>query len=161
MPYVIIKADYSNPKHINDLASQLIAYSADPMGGGEALSEDQARSNMAAMGERSFAVSFLAYEDDIAIGLCNCFEAFSTFAGAPILNIHDIAVDADHRGKGVAKALMQAAEAHANTIGAAKLTLEVLEGNTPARIAYEKYGFKAYTLDAAHGAAQFWQKSLK
>jgi len=41
-----------------------------------------------------------------------------------------------------------------------KVTLEVLEGNTVARKAYEKYGFRDYALGDEHGAARLMQKNL-
>ena len=44
--------------------------------------------------------------------------------------------------------------------GACKLTLEVLDGNAPARALYRRLGFAAYQLDPAMGHAQFLQKWL-
>ena len=41
-----------------------------------------------------------------------------------------------------------------------KLTLEVLDGNAPAKAAYEKFGFASYELDPAVGGALCWQKKL-
>jgi len=40
------------------------------------------------------------------------------------------------------------------------VTLEVLEGNLPARTAYERFGFGGQTLDDTTGHALFWQKPL-
>ncbi|VUD48189.1 Mycothiol acetyltransferase [Thalassocella blandensis] len=156
----IVKVDYNNHQHMQDLAQQLQHYSADPMGGGDAMPLETARKNIAAMSERSFAISFLAYDDDQAVGFCNCFESFSTFAGQAIINIHDLAVMAGQRGKGVGSKLLSAVETHAQSIQAAKLTLEVLEGNDRARRTYQSFGFKPYTLDDTSGCAQFWQKYL-
>lgn len=161
MTVTFIKADYQNAQHLNDLAQQLHEYSADPMGGGEALPLEQALKNIEAMSEKSFAVSFLAYDENHhAVGFCNCFESFSSFAGKSIINIHDLAISPNNRGKGVGTGLLQAVEQYATSIDAAKLTLEVLEGNTRARNAYQRFGFKPYTLDETSGCAQFWQKYL-
>ena len=44
--------------------------------------------------------------------------------------------------------------------GCCKLTLEVLDGNAPAKAAYEKFGFASYELDPAVGGALCWQKKL-
>jgi ribosomal protein S18 acetylase RimI-like enzyme len=41
-----------------------------------------------------------------------------------------------------------------------KITLEVLEGNTPAKNSYSKFGFKDYELDPTFGKAMFWEKKL-
>ncbi|MFC6978476.1 GNAT family N-acetyltransferase [Microbulbifer taiwanensis] len=44
--------------------------------------------------------------------------------------------------------------------GCCKLTLEVLEKNLPAQIAYRKCGFRPYALDEEYGQAEFWQRYL-
>ena len=53
-----------------------------------------------------------------------------------------------------------AIEQHAREIGCCKVTLEVLEGNHPAKKAYSQAGFAAYELDPEAGQALFWQKKL-
>jgi ribosomal protein S18 acetylase RimI-like enzyme len=70
------------------------------------------------------------------------FIGFSTFHARPLLNIHDLAVVPGRRGKGVGRALLTAAEAHAGELGCCKLTLEVQDDNTPARQLYERFGFR-------------------
>jgi GNAT superfamily N-acetyltransferase len=92
------------------------------------------------------------------IGLLNAFEGISTFKAKPLLNIHDIAVTAQCRGRGVGRALMAAAEAYAKERGCCKLTLEVLEGNTRAIGLYRSVGFDPYELDPAMGRALFFEK---
>lgn len=94
------------------------------------------------------------------VGLINCVEGFSTFAGKPLLNIHDIVVHADHRRRGFAGQLLAHAEAVARARGCCKLTLEVLTGNRGAYDAYVGFGFRAYELDPAMGAATFMEKKL-
>lgn len=105
------------------------------------------------------AFSLLARIDDEAVGLANCFMGYSTFAAAPLVNIHDLAVLPGHRGAGIGKALMAAIEAEALKRGACKVTLEVLSGN-PARHLYAACGYGDYQLDPATGHALFWQKRL-
>lgn len=97
---------------------------------------------------------------DKAVGLITSFEGFSSFAAKPLLNLHDIAVLPEHRGQGIALALLSCAENYARSIGCCKLTLEVLQGNIPARRAYEKFGFEGYKLLDEQGYAMFWQKKL-
>ncbi|WP_371820198.1 GNAT family N-acetyltransferase [Verticiella alkaliphila] len=156
----VIPADLSQSAHAQALVDLLDAYARDPMGGGEPLSADTRARLPAALNGRPGAHVLIAYRDDVPVGLLNAFEGFSTFACQPILNIHDLAVLAEHRGHGVSRALMQAAEVLAREIGACKLTLEVLSGNTIAQAAYARFGFAQYTLDPAQGTAQFWQKLL-
>lgn len=156
----VIPADLSQPAHARALVDLLDAYAQDPMGGGEPLSAHTRRRLPAALHARPGAHVLLAYVEDAPVGLLNAFEGFSTFACQPILNIHDLAVLPAHRGQGVSRALMQAAEALAREIGACKLTLEVLSGNAVAQAAYARFGFAQYALDPAQGTAQFWQKLL-
>ena len=40
------------------------------------------------------------------------------------------------------------------------VTLEVLDGNAPARRAYQRFDFTAYELDPAQGKALFWEKKI-
>lgn len=154
----VIKVDYSNSKHRADLAKMLIAYSADPMGGGEAIPDATAKRSVDVMGTLPYAHSFLCYVGDEAVGFSNCFEAFSTFAGKRLINIHDVAVLGEYRGQGVSRKLFDAIEIFARSIDACKMTLEVLEGNQAAVHAYQRFGFKPYELDPNMGAAMFWQK---
>lgn len=156
----ILRADYDNPEHEKAIQTLMNHYAQDPMGGGEALSE-LALNNMV-KGLKAFgrAVTMLAYVDNQPVGLINCIEGFSTFKAKPLLNIHDVVVLDGFRGKGITQSMLKAVENYAIEIGCCKLTLEVLEGNKPARRAYENYGFAAYELDPEMGSAMFWQKLL-
>ena len=88
----------------------------------------------------------LAFDDDEAIGIAVCFFGFSTFRARPLLNIHDLAVLPQHRGKGAGRALLQAAEDHARREGCCRVTLEVLESNAGARALYRRFGFDDTTV---------------
>jgi GNAT superfamily N-acetyltransferase len=88
------------------------------------------------------------------------FMGFSTFQCRPLLNIHDVIVHPDHRGKGISKLLMRKAEEIARELGCCKLTLEVLERNEIAKRSYASCGFCAYELDPMLGKAEFWEKKL-
>ncbi|MBY6064222.1 GNAT family N-acetyltransferase [Pseudidiomarina sediminum] len=156
----ITLADYQNPKHRQAVIAMLDDYARDPMGGGEPLPEETKENLMDEMLKRDYVFSLLAFVDDEPVGLANCVEGFSTFAAKPVMNIHDIAVTKAHRGQGIAKRLLQEVETLAQFRGCCKLTLEVLQGNTPAKVAYEKFGFEPYQLDEANGKAEFWQKYI-
>jgi GNAT superfamily N-acetyltransferase len=154
------RVDYLNAQDAQALVFLLDAYAQDPMGGGEALKPEASSRLCADMSRIAGAASFIAWLDGQPIGLINCFEGYSTFKAKPLLNVHDIAVLAGHRGQGVGQALLQAAEAHALSRGCCKLTLEVLSGNAPAMASYKRFGFEQYELDPAAGQAQFMQKWL-
>ena len=154
------RVDYLNTQDAQALVHLLNAYAQDPMGGGEALNSDNSARLCHDLSGIAGAASFIAWREDKPIGLINCFEGYSTFKAKPLLNVHDIAVLAGHRGQGVGQALLQAAEAHARTRGCCKLTLEGLSGNAPAMSSYKRFGFEQYELDPAAGQAQFMQKWL-
>jgi ribosomal protein S18 acetylase RimI-like enzyme len=156
----IALADYANPRDAADIVALLDAYARDPMGGGKGLS-DYVRANVVAgLAGTPGAYSLIARADDAAAGLANCITGYSTFAAAPLVNIHDFAVLPAFRGQGLGRALMAAVEAEALNRGACKVTLEVLTGNGPARALYTACGYGDYQLDPAAGHAVFWQKSL-
>ena len=152
--------DLNRPDHATAFISLLDHYAHDPMGGGTGLSAEV----KAVLPQRLKAVPHfygaLAFMDDKPVGLINCFFGFSTFVGAPLLNVHDIVVHADQRGTGVGQALLAHAEQVARERGCCKLTLEVLSNNHRAMKAYERAGFAPYVLDPKAGQALFLQKKL-
>ena len=159
-PLTVTRADYSDPADGAALIALLDAYACDPMGGGAPLAETTRQDLLDRLRDVPGAFSLIARVDGEAAGLANCFTGFSTFAEAPLVNIHDMAVLPQFRGKGIGKALMQAVEAESKARGACKITLEVLSGNTVAKALYAECGFGDYQLDPEAGAAQFWQKTL-
>ena len=156
----IVRVRYDNPAHAAALIGLLDAYARDPAGGGEPLG-DFARDNLIfELAARPFVFSVLAFDGDMPVGLVNAIEGFSTFACRPLVNVHDVVVASSHRGRGIAAQLFSEVEAIARERGACKLTLEVLDGNVPARALYRRLGFAAYQLDPGMGHAQVLQKWL-
>ncbi len=135
-------------------------YARDPMGGGTPLPEQVKQDLIPQLKKRSDYLGVLAFVDDNPAGLINAFEGFSTFTARPLLNIHDVIVASEFRGKGLAQRMMSKLEELARERGCCKLTLEVLSNNTVAQNAYRKFGFGAYELDPEAGQALFWQKSI-
>lgn len=157
----ISRVDYTKKEDADALIEMLDHYAQDPMGGGEALPSSTRKTLAAEMAQRPHVWSLLAWDEHgQPVGLVNCVEGFSTFAAKPVCNIHDIAVRSGYRGQGLAQQLLLAVAEEAAARGCCKLTLEVLTGNEPAKLAYEKFGFKPYELDKAMGRAEFWQKYL-
>lgn len=161
-------ADYKDALHADSIVRLMDVYANDIMGGGEGLSGEAKSRLVAELSSRSFAFTILVYDGDDqengnphnAIALANCFEAFSTFACQPLINIHDVIVLPGYRGIGVSQFLLDAIEEEATRRGCCKLTLEVLEGNTSAQKAYRKFGFGDFGFDPAMGRALFWDKKL-
>jgi GNAT superfamily N-acetyltransferase len=58
--------------------------------------------------------------------------------------LSDLVVAAEHRGAGIGRALIEAAEAHARSLGASEMRVTVLAKNAVARSLYQGTGFSAY-----------------
>lgn len=160
MTLAVRRADYADAADAAALVMLLDAYASDPAGGGEPLS-DFAKANLVpALAARPQAFSILAFDGAQPVGLVNCIEGFSTFKCRPLVNVHDVAVLASHRGRGIAEQMLALAETIARERGAVKMTLEVLSGNVPAVKLYTRIGYEGYQLDPAMGTAQFFQKWL-
>jgi ribosomal protein S18 acetylase RimI-like enzyme len=157
---LVLQASYTNPVHAQAIGFLLNQYAEDVMGGGESLSMDTRQQLALELAKRPHAFSVLAFVSGEPVGLVNCFEGFSTFACRPLVNVHDVAVIAPYRGRGISQKMLMKVEEIARQRGCCKITLEVLEGNEVAQGAYRKLGFADYTLDPKMGRALFWQKAL-
>lgn len=162
------QVDYANPRDAQALVELLDGYARDAAGGGTPLRDEVMQGLAEALRQRPQAFSVIAWASDpahaggeeLAVGLVNCLEGFSTFACQPLVNVHDVAVAPGWRGHRIAQRMLQAAESIARERGACKLTMEVLSGNLSALRAYEREGFAPYALDPSMGQAVFLQKLL-
>ncbi len=156
----IQRVDYRDSNACEELIQLLDNYARDPMGGGQPLG-DYARTNLAArLAQIDGALSLLARIDGQAVGFSNCFQGFSTFACAPVLNVHDIAVEQASRGRGIAARLLEEIAAIASERGCCKVTLEVLKGNAAAKSVYLRAGFRPAGDGESHGPYEFWDRQL-
>lgn len=160
MALAIIDCDYHAPHHAAVLVTLLDAYARDPAAGGTPLAPTVRELLVGRLAARPDAFSVLAFDGDTPVGLVNCFEGFSTFKARPLVNIHDVVVLAGHRRRGIAAKMIARVAEIARDRGCCKLTLEVLEGNAPARALYDRLGFGAYELDPQDGHALFWEMEL-
>ncbi len=156
----IMIADLNKTEHAKAVVTLLNRYAMHPMGGGEPLPDFTLKNLATALAKRPDCYVILAYDENLAVGLCNCIEGFSSFACKPLLNIHDVYVEETHRGQGIANRMMQRAEQLARDNGCCKVTLEVLTRNDAAKTSYSASGYAPYQLDEQYGHAEFWQKSL-
>ncbi len=158
--WTVREADLTQEAQAKDFIRLLEAYARDPEVGDGALPADVKQRLLEDIPNMPQMLVLLAYDGTRAIGLANCLRGYSTFAARPLLNLHDIVVDAQYRRRGVARALLHATEDKARALGCCKLTLEVLEGNEAARQVYRRFGFVPYELNPNTGPAQFWHKTL-
>lgn len=156
----IRRADLTNPRDANAMLALLDGYARDVMGGGKALSPDVKTRLPRDLAERPGALVLLAFEGEEPVGLAIAFEGYSTFAAAPLLNLHDFAVAPAFRGRRIAALMLERLEAEALERGCCKITLEVLEHNRRARSVYAAAGYESYELLPAQGKALFLHKKL-
>jgi GNAT superfamily N-acetyltransferase len=157
----VVEADLADPAHQRDVVAMTAAYAEDAMGNGGPLPPDVLERLVPALRAHPTTVVLLAYVDGRAAGIATCFLGFSTFAARPLLNVHDLSVVREHRGRGVGRALLEAAERSARARGCVKLTLEVQDGNARARRVYEAAGFAQAHAGASAGGALFYAKPLR
>ena len=151
MAIAILDADFADPTHREGIVTVLCSYAADPMGGGAPLAADVQARLVGGLEAHPTTLVLLAFDGPTPVGVAVCFVGFSTFAARPLLNVHDLAVLPEYRGRRIGRALLAAAEERARTRGCCKLTLEVLDDNRRARALYDRFGFR----DVALGASAF------
>jgi ribosomal protein S18 acetylase RimI-like enzyme len=156
----IVEADLADAAHARDVVAMTAAYAEDVMADGRALPAEVLGRLVPALREHPTTVVLLAYVAGRAVGIATCFLGFTTFAARPLLNIHDLAVLPEHRGRGVARALLGEAERAARRRGCVKLTLEVGETNGRARRVYEAAGFAQAHAGQEAGDALFYARRL-
>lgn len=92
-----------------------------------------------------FGHGWIAFNDDTVLGylLCSCVFSFE-YRGLTAA-IDELYVIADARGRGVGRALVQAAELHMRARGCVHIEMEVAEGNFNAQQFYSLLGFASKT----------------
>jgi ribosomal protein S18 acetylase RimI-like enzyme len=139
----------------------LDAYARDPMGQDAPLPGTVLDRVIADLSQHPAARIFLAEQEGKACGFATCFLGYSTFRGRPLLNIHDIAVLPQWRGRGIARAILGAVADLARAEGCCKITLEVRDDNPAAEALYRSEGFgSAVTDDGQQVQYLFMEKPL-
>ena len=85
----------------------------------------------------------LAQDAANVIGFIHLKTVTDYFSQAQVAHVADVAVAAGAEGRGVGKALMNAAEAWSRECGYGMIQLHVLVGNDRARALYERLGYTA------------------
>lgn len=160
MSVEIREMDFASAADTAAFLNVLDSYARDDMGGGAPLAPEVRQRLVPALREQANALVLLAFEGGTVSGIATCFFGFSTFAARPLLNVHDLAVLPESRGRGVGRALLVAAEERARARGCSKLTLEVREDNARARGLYEERGFRDFELSGASYRTLFLAKAL-
>ena len=161
MPSIkILEADLNRRSHQQAVVALLDAYAQDPMGDGRALSDEVRRKLIPGLQQHPTTIIFIAFQNDIAVGLAVCFGGFSTFAARPLINIHDFYILPEFRKKNIGQMILTAVEQKARETNCCKITLEVQENNHRAQRVYKAAGYSRPVYVEAAGGALFLSKIL-
>lgn len=137
----IIEADLDDAQQGDALVRLLDSYAREPAGQSAPIDAAAAPQIVPGLKRHPSKLVLLAITDDCYAGAAVCFWGFSTFTARPVMNIHDLVVLPDYRGRGIGSALLGEAESRARAAGSSRLTLEVHDSNRDAKRLYERYGF--------------------
>lgn len=141
MTIKIFESDLQNPRHREALVNIIDTFAQSPGGQNEPMTEDAKAKLCVGLSAQSNTLVLLGALHGEFVGAAICYWGFSTFTGKPMINIHDLAVLPEFRGRGVGKALMQDVEQRARKSGCNRVTLEVHDSNEGAKRLYASQGF--------------------
>jgi len=122
MPISVVDADLDRPEHCTGLVAILDEYARLLHIAGRGLPAEVIENLTSRLVSTSGKQILLAVDGEKFIGVAVCFEAFSTVAGRPLLNIHDLAVTGACRGQGVGTMLLGAVAQRARELGCCRVT---------------------------------------
>ncbi len=88
------------------------------------------------------SVIFMALDADVPVGFTQLYPSFSSTSMARVFILNDLFVSPNHRRKGVAAALLQAATDYGQSLGAVRVSLNTDIGNKTAQATYEALGWR-------------------
>lgn len=91
--------------------------------------------------EKGDSAILIAIIDGQMAGFTQLYPSFSSVAMKPIWVLNDLFVAEAHRGQGIAKSLLEAAETFAHDHGAIRVVLATQVTNTSAQALYEGRGY--------------------
>lgn len=139
-----IKIDFCNYTDSEDLkavASLVNAYIEEEEGAEHVLNPLRQLRLVNGLDEHPKSIVLLAKLGDAYAGLLVGFENFSTFTAKPMINIHDVFVSSDFRGRGVGRKMIEKIESIARERSCSRITLEVRHDNAVAQELYKSVGF--------------------
>lgn len=114
-----------------------------------AFTEDGIAAAIAAIGQPDHLTLIATGDDGAPLGFLHAFGERSGLTGEEQGYISMLAVAAEASGRGIGRALMEAAEDWARDRGYRLLTLETFGDNHPARAFYARLGYREETLKLA------------
>lgn len=134
-------ADLNNPDDIEFVVNSTSAYYADEQGMGVPMPEEVVSRLRSRLSDMPGLRAGLAFVNNEFAGSALCVQSFGSFLARPILNIHDLSVLPEFRGKGVGSALLEWSENYARETDCSHVTLEVSHDNPTAQRLYRSRGY--------------------
>ena len=97
--------------------------------------------------ENHESIIFVAYNSDKPIGFTQLYPKYSSARATKNWILNDLYVDENHRGKGVARALIKESMTFAKSSSAIFLQIQTASDNFPAQKLYEFIGFQKQAAD--------------
>lgn len=85
---------------------------------------------------------WMAYDDNVAAGICVICYAISTSMGAMVAKLDDVSVKADRRGEGIGTVLIKSLKEQLKKESVTRIDVAVHLQNPAARAFYEQLGFQ-------------------
>lgn len=155
MKLSFVLVDLNSKEHCQQLICLLDAYMLDEMGNGTPMCDDLVPKIISGLKNHPGYLGFFALADGRYAALANCNKNFSTFKAKPLINIHDLIVYPDFRGKGVGKYLLDCIAEFGVKNGYCRINLEVRHDNLNAQKLYKKAGYSE-----CHPPMYFWERQL-
>ena len=139
-------ADRSDEAFVHRTTARLAAFGPPAWRTPDEIVEAERRTLRAFFSEPATDTALLIAESDTPLGFVYLETQVDYFTGERHGHVGIIAVDDVAEGRGIGKALLEAAGSWARTNGFRQLTLNVFAGNERARRLYERAGFEPETL---------------
>jgi ribosomal protein S18 acetylase RimI-like enzyme len=137
----IVQANLEEPRHQRAIVELLDQYAHEPVTGGKGLATHVRNQLVDELRKQTNRLILLALVDEQPVGIAVCFQGFSTFHARPLINVHDLAVHPEYRGRGIGRRLLEEVERIARERGCCRITLEAFGINPRARALYRRLGF--------------------
>jgi ribosomal protein S18 acetylase RimI-like enzyme len=157
--------DFADADDRTDFARLMAEFAAEPVSASPQLGVAHFERVAADLSRRAGTLVLLAAraESESTEGVLIAFEGYSSFARAPLFNIHDVHVTPAARGTGLGSALVDTLCELGREHGHAKLTLEVSATNAGAIRLYRRLGFAGLEnlpVEAPAGVTYFASRKL-
>lgn len=147
--------DFNNPLHSSNFIKLINHYIKDEMGGGTPHTLEKATELVRGISQHPTAFVVFARINQSFVGMVVSFVNFSTFNAKPFVNIHDVIVEQEFRGRGIARMMLEYVIEMAEMKNCCKVTLEVREDNTVAKGLYDSLGFEECQPSVMHYRALY------